>query len=240
MFKRNQFFIMAFTFVLLVGLLGLPTLSAKDTANEDRERAQNAATVLSEIMETPEGIPNDLLARAEGVAVFPHVVKGAFIVGGEYGTGLVSRRMENGRWSTPSFIKIGGASVGFQLGGSSTDVVLVFTNREGVDGLLKGKVKLGADAAVAAGPVGRNAQVGTDILLKSPVLAYSRSKGLFAGIALDGAVVSIDESANRRAYGKDMTADDILNNGKARMNDIVAPFVQALTKYAPAGKRTTD
>jgi lipid-binding SYLF domain-containing protein len=240
MFKRNQFFVMAFMFVLLVSSLGLRTLSAKDTAAEERERAQNAAMVLSEIMETPEGIPNDLLARAEGIAVFPHVVKGAFIVGGEYGTGLVSRRMENGRWSTPAFIKIGGGSVGFQIGGSSTDVVLVFTNREGVNGLLKGKVKLGADAAVAAGPVGRNAQVGTDVLLKSPVLAYSRSKGLFAGIALDGAVVSIDESANRRAYGKDMTADDILNNGKARMTDAVAPFVQALNKYASASKRTTD
>jgi lipid-binding SYLF domain-containing protein len=241
MFKRNQFFIMAFTFVLLVGSLGLRALSAKESANEDREQAQKAATVLSEIMGIPEeGIPNDLMSRAEAVAVFPGVVKGAFIVGGEYGKGLVSRRMENGRWSTPSFIKIGGGSVGFQIGGSSTDVVLVFTSRDGFKGLLNGKVKLGADAAVAAGPVGRNAQVATDVMLKSPVLAYSRSKGLFAGIALDGAVVSIDESANKKAYGKDITADDILYHGKAQMNDIVSPFVRELDKDASPSKRTTD
>src|SRR5438552_2243015 len=216
MFKRNQFFIMAFTFVLLVSSLGLQVLSAKENASsDDRERAQKAATVLSEVMGIPEGgIPNDLMSRAEAVAVFPNVVKGAFIVGGEYGKGLVSRRMENGRWSTPAYIKISGGSFGFQLGAQSTDLVLVFTNREGFKGLLNGKVKLGADAAVAAGPVGRDAQVATDVLLKSPVLAYSRSKGLFAGISLNGSVVSIDESANRAVYGKEISAEDILYHRK--------------------------
>jgi lipid-binding SYLF domain-containing protein len=180
------------------------------------------------------------MSRAEAIAVFPHVVKGAFGVGGEYGKGLVSARMPNGRWSTPAFIKIGGGSFGFQIGAQATDLVLVFTSRDGFKGLLDGKVKLGADAAVAAGPVGRDASAATDVLLKSPVLAYSRSKGLFAGVSLDGAVVSIDDSENQRVYGKEITAQDILYNGSARMNDIVTPFVHALEKYAPAHKRVTD
>jgi lipid-binding SYLF domain-containing protein len=241
MFKRNRFLIMAFTFILLAGSLGLRPLSAKGSADEERERAQKAATVLSEIMGISEnGIPTDLMNRAQAVAVFPHLVKGAFIVGGEYGKGLVSRRLDNGRWSTPAFMKISGGSFGFQIGGEATDLVLVFTDKEGVRGLLKGKVKLGADAAVAAGPVGRDASVGTDVLLKSPVLAYSRSKGVFAGISLDGAVVSLDDSANRKTYGKELTAEDILYNGKARMNATVMPFIQELDKDAPPAKRVTD
>jgi lipid-binding SYLF domain-containing protein len=241
MFKRNQFSIVAFVFLFLIGSLGVRTLSAKDTATDERERAQKAAEVLSEIMQIPEeGIPNDLMARAEAVAVFPHVVKGAFGIGGEYGKGLVSRRMENGRWSTPSYLKIGGGSFGLQLGVQATDLVLIFTSRDGFKGLLDGKVKLGVDAGVAAGPVGRNAQASTDVLLKSPVLAYSRSKGLFAGISLDGAVVSIDDSDNAKAYGKELSAQDILYGGKAPMNAVVAPFVHTLDKYAPPRKRVTD
>ena len=241
MFKRNQLFIVTFTIVLLVSSLGLHAVSAKGTADDYRDRAQNAASVLTEIMQIPEGgIPNDLMGRAHAVAVIPHVVKGAFGIGGEYGKGLVSTRLENGHWSTPAFIKIGGGSFGLQLGVEATDLVLIFTDREGFRGLLDGKVKLGADAAVAAGPVGRDASASTDVLLKSPVLAYSRSKGLFAGISLDGAVVSINDSANKKVYGKEITAQDILYHGKARMNDIVSPFVQALEKYSPVRKRISD
>jgi lipid-binding SYLF domain-containing protein len=241
MFKRNQFLVMAFTFVLLAGSVGLRSLNAKGTATEERERVEKATSVLAEIMGVPEGgIPNDLMNRAEGIAVVPHMVKGAFIVGGDYGKGVVSRRMANGRWSAPAFIKIGGGSFGFQLGAEATDLVLIFTNKDGIDGLIKGKVKLGADASVAAGPVGRNAQVGTDVLLNSAVLAYSRAKGLFAGIALDGAVVSVDDSANRKVYGHELTADDILNSGRARVNDIVMPFLSELNKDAPPAKRATD
>ena len=241
MFKRNQLLVMAFTFVLLAGSVGLRPLSAKGSAEDERERVQKATTVLSEIMGvTDGGIPKDLMNRAEAVAVIPHMVKGAFIVGGDYGKGVVSRRMNNGSWSAPAFLKMGGGSFGFQLGAEATDLVLIFTNRDGVDGLIKGKVKLGADASVAAGPVGRNAQVGTDVLLNSAVLAYSRAKGLFAGIALDGAVVSIDNDANRKVYGHELTADDILNSGRAKTNDIVMPFVHELEKDAPQAKRTTD
>jgi lipid-binding SYLF domain-containing protein len=241
MFRTSRVFIVAFTMVLLMSLLGIGAVSAKEKATDERERAQNAATVLSEIMQIPEGgIPNDLMARAEAIAVIPHVVKGAFGLGGEFGKGLVSRRMENGRWSAPSFIKIGGGSFGLQLGLQATDLVLVFTDREGFKGLLDGKVKLGADASVAAGPVGRDASASTDVLLKSPVLAYSRSKGLFAGISLDGSVVTINDSANKDAYGKELSAEDILYHGKATVNDVVAPFVRTLEKYSPARKRITE
>jgi lipid-binding SYLF domain-containing protein len=241
MIKGNRILVMTVTIALLVAAFGVRGLGAKGSASEERERAQNAANVLTEIMGIPEGgIPNKLMENAEAVAVIPHVVKGGFIVGGEYGKGLVSHRMGNGRWSTPSFIQIGGGSIGLQIGGAATDLVLVFTNKEGFKGLLDHKLKLGVDAAVAAGPVGRDAEASTDVLLKSPVVAYSRSKGLFAGIALDGAVVSIDDSSNRDVYGKELTAEDILYNGKARTNDIVMPFVNALAKYSPAPKRVTD
>src|SRR5262249_39742881 len=134
---------------------------------------------------------------------------------------LVSERLANGRWRAPLFVKIGGGNFGLQLGVQSTDLVLVFTSRDGFKGLLDGKVKLGADAAVAAGPVGRKGQVATDVQLKSPIYAYSRSKGLFAGVSLDGSVVSIDDSANRKVYGKDLTAQDILIHGKAPINSYV-------------------
>ena len=238
MLKRTGFLSIVLALAVVLSS-SVRTANAKDTSDE-RERAVKAADVLTEIMQISEnGIPNELMERAEAVAVFPNVIKGAFGVGGQFGKGLVSERRADGRWSAPSFVKIGGGNVGLQLGVQSTDLVLVFTSRDGFKGLLDGKVKLGADAAVAAGPVGRNAQVATDVLLKSPVLAYSRSKGLFAGIALDGSVVSIDDSANRKVYGKDFTAQDILIDGKARINDDVAPFVRVLEKYSPR-KRVTD
>jgi lipid-binding SYLF domain-containing protein len=241
MFKKHFVFSVLLVIGLMLSSAGTRILTAKG-ASEERERAAKAADALSEIMGIPEGgIPNDLMARAEAVAVFPHVVKGAFGIGGEFGKGLVSERMANGKWSAPSYLKIGGGNFGLQLGVSATDLVLVFTDRNGFQQLLDGKVKLGADIGVAAGPVGRNAQAATDLKLKSSVYAYSRSKGLFAGVALDGSVVSIDESANRDVYGKDFTAREILTDGKVPVNDIVMPFVHTLEKYSPAAarKRTT-
>jgi lipid-binding SYLF domain-containing protein len=173
------------------------------------------------------------MERATAVAVIPHVVKGAFGIGGQYGKGLVSHRVANGRWSTPAFVDIGGGSIGFQIGVQATDLVLVFTNDEGFRGLLDGKVKLGADASVAAGPLGRKAEVATDVLLKSAVFAYSRSKGLFAGVSLDGSALTINDSANSNVYGNDISAQDILLNGKVPSNATVAPFIRVLEKYAP-------
>jgi lipid-binding SYLF domain-containing protein len=218
-----------------------PVLSAqsgKSPAKQTDEaaRAQNAANVLGEIMEAPDqGIPEALLKKAYGIAVIPHVVKGAFGIGGRYGKGLVAQRNADGGWGTPLFIEIGGGSFGLQLGVEATDVVMVFTNRDGVKPLLKGKLKIGADASATAGPVGRKAEAGTDILLKSAIYSYSRSKGLFAGIALDGAVIQLDDDANKSVYGKKTMAADI-SKGKVGGTAIavVQPFLRALQKYAPA------
>jgi lipid-binding SYLF domain-containing protein len=241
MSKRIYVLPVALALALVLGLGGFRIASAKDTAADERERAVKAAEALSEIMQIPEqGIPTDLLARAEAIAVIPHVVKGALGIGGEFGKGLVSERTADGRWSAPSFIKITGGNFGLQLGVTATDLVLIFTDRDGFQGLLDGKVKLGVDAGVAAGPVGRDAQIATDVLLKSPVLAYSRSKGVFAGIALDGSVVSIDTDANRAAYGKDIPARDILMNAAVHKNDVVMPFVRVLEQYAPPRKHVTS
>jgi lipid-binding SYLF domain-containing protein len=197
-----------------------PVLSTQTRAtvklSDEADRAQTAANVLAEIMDAPDrGIPEALLKKAFGIAVIPHVVKGAFGVGGRYGKGLVAQRNPDGGWATPQFIEIGGGSFGLQLGVEATDVVMVFTNSAGIEPLLKGKLKLGADASATAGPVGRKAEVGTDILLKSAIYSYSRSKGLFAGIALDGAVLQLDGDANKKS-------------GTA----VVQPFRLALEKYS--------
>lgn len=204
------------------------------------ERAQSAADVVKETMGIPDnGIPEELMARGKGIAVIPHMIKGAFGIGGRYGKGLVSQRMPNGHWSAPAFVEIGGGSFGLQLGVEATDLVLVFTNESGLDSLMKGKLKLGADAGVAAGPVGRKAEIGTDVRLKSEIYAYSRSKGLFAGLSLDGSVLSIDDNANIKVYGKHVDARDILFTGKIKPNAVVRPFVDALEKYSPAAKSQT-
>jgi len=234
MFKHKNLLI---AFVMLFVLAS----SMPAWASDYSERAMNATNVLTEVMQIPDkGIPDGLMEHAVAVAVIPHMVKGALGLGGTYGKGLVSHRGTDGRWSAPSFIEIGGGSVGLQLGVQATDVILVFTSNDGFKGLLEGKVKLGADAAVAAGPVGRKGEVATDVLLKSPVFSYSRSKGLFAGISLEGAVVSIDDSANKKVYGKAVTGKDILLGHGVRVNNEVAPFVRALEKYSPQVKRTTQ
>jgi lipid-binding SYLF domain-containing protein len=234
MFKHKNLLI---AFVMLFVLAS----SMPAWASDYSERSMNATKVLTEVMQIPDkGIPDELMEHAVAVAVIPHMVQGALGLGGTYGKGLVSHRGTDGKWSAPSFIEIGGGSVGLQLGVQATDVILVFTSDDGFKGLLDGKVKLGADAAVAAGPVGRKGEVATDVLLKSPVFSYSRSKGLFAGISLEGAVVSIDDSANKKVYGKAVTGKDILLGHGVRVNNEVAPFVRALEKYSPQVKRTTQ
>jgi lipid-binding SYLF domain-containing protein len=190
--------------------------------------------VLSEIMEAPDqGIPEALLKKAYGIAVIPHVVKEVFGIGGRYSKGLVAQRNVDGGWGTALFINIGGGSLGLQPEGEATDVVMVFTNSDGIDTLLKGKLKIGTALSAMAGPVGRKAEAGP-ILLKSAIYSYSRSKGLFAGIAMDGAVIQLDDDANKAAYGKKTVAADISNG---RVSDaamqVVQPFLRALQKYAP-------
>jgi lipid-binding SYLF domain-containing protein len=211
-------------------------VSARQSNKQSTEadRAAEAAKVLSEIMNIPENsVPEELMARAHGIAVIPHVVKGAFGIGGQWGKGLMSQRHENGSWSPPAYIEIGGGSFGLQIGVQASDIVLIFTDEDGLKGLLKGKLKLGADASASAGPVGRKAEVGTDVLLRSAVFAYSRSKGLFAGVSLDGSVISIDDSANRKVYEKNVTGEQILLGEAVRNNPTIEPFVAALQKFSP-------
>jgi lipid-binding SYLF domain-containing protein len=225
----------ALSSLAVVFALSHPLMARQSNKNStEAERASDAVNVLSEIMGIPENsIPEDLMARAHGIAVIPHVVKGAFGIGGQWGKGLMSQRREDGSWSAPSYIEIGGGSFGLQIGLQATDIVLVFTDEDGIKGILKGKVKLGADASATAGPVGRKAEVGTDVLLRSAVFAYSRSKGLFAGISLDGSVIGIDDSANRKIYGNNVTGGDILLRNDVPTNNVVGPFVAELQKVSP-------
>jgi lipid-binding SYLF domain-containing protein len=239
MLKRN-FISIGLLSLLVVFAFANPVASQQSKKLADvkksteAERATEAADVLTQIMNIPENaIPDELMAHAHGIAVIPHVIKGAFGLGGQWGKGLMSQRREDGSWSPPAYIAIGGGSFGLQIGVQATDVVLVFTAEDGIKGLLKGKVKLGADASATAGPLGRKAEVGTDVLLRSGIFAYSRSKGLFAGVSLDGSVVGIDDTANRRVYGKELTGEQILLGKGVRTNATVEPFLNALQKASP-------
>ena len=191
-------------------------------------RAINAADALYEFS------PKDMLDDAEAIAVIPGVKKGAFMFGARWGSGLIARRDENGAWLPPSYIEIGGGNFGFQAGFQSTDLILIFTNHEGVDALLRGKLTLNADASAAVGPFGRDAQVGIPILLSSGIYAYSRSKGLYAGVSLDGATITIDDTSNQRVYGIDASGDAILVDRRVDANDTVEPFMTALQAVSPA------
>jgi len=206
---------------------------SKDVGKE-AERALSAANVLLEIVKTPEsGIPQDLLNHADAIAVIPNVVKAAFGVGGRHGKGIVARRLPNGTWGAPAFIEVSGGSFGLQLGVSVTDLILVFTNDDGLKGLFEDKVELGGSAGATAGPVGRSAEAGTNLTFDSPIYSYSRSKGLFAGLALKGTVMTMDDSANRRLYGEKVTGRDILLGGSVRPAAETKSFLSALNRMAP-------
>ena len=204
--------------------------SDKDAA----DRISKSAAVLQDLTASADKrIPNALLERAEAIAVIPHMIKGAFGIGGRYGKGVVAQRTDSGRWSAPAFLEIGGGSFGAQIGGSATDLVLIFTDRKALEKLEGGKdLKLGVDAGVVAGPIGREAEAGVNATLKSGIYAYSRSKGLFAGVALDGAVLSMDNDMNRKVYGESADAKQVLE-GKVAMNSTVKPFTDALEKAVP-------
>jgi lipid-binding SYLF domain-containing protein len=191
-------------------LLAAPLALASDR-EDDVARTQKAAQVFKEIMDTPDqGIPHDLLGSAKCIAIIPGDKKFAFILGGNYGRGVATCRTAHG-WSAPIFLAIEGGSVGFQIGGSSTDLILLFMNTHALDNLLSDKFKLGADASVAAGPVGRSAAAATDLKLDAEILSYSRSKGIFAGISLDGAVVQADKSSDEALYGANVDRHQILD-----------------------------
>jgi lipid-binding SYLF domain-containing protein len=193
-------------------------LSAADiaaAAETAAERLNVSAEVFQQVMNTPDkGIPQDLLAKAQCVIVVPGLKKGAFVVGGQYGRGFAECRHADGMgWGAPGAVRVEGGSVGFQIGGSSTDVVMLVMNQRGMDRLLGDKFTLGADASVAAGPVGRTANADTDVRMTAEILAWSRSKGLFAGISLSGATLRPDEEVNAELYGRKIGNRDVLNGG---------------------------
>ncbi len=224
--------------LVLTALLALMLPFAANAQEREIERADNAVRVLSEILAIPEeSIPERLLREAEAIAVMPDVVKAGLVFGGRGGKGLMAVRGSDGSWSNPTFITLGGGSFGFQAGVQSADVVLVFRNRRGVDNIVNGKFTLGADASVAAGPVGRSAQASTDGQLKAEIYSYSRARGLFAGIALDGAVIAIDNRANRRVYGRDVTARMILENRVRPQVDAVVGFRDKLEEASAQAAR---
>jgi lipid-binding SYLF domain-containing protein len=214
-----------------MGLLiaaSLPLSAAQD--KKETDRLQNCGTVLKEILDIPDDIPQDLLDKADCVIVYPSVLKAAFVIGGSYGRGAMTCRTGEhytGPWSAPTMMALEGGSVGFQLGGQATDFVLLVMNGRGAHSILSSKVKLGADASVAAGPKGRNAQAATDVTLRAEVLSYSRARGLFAGISLEGSTVRPDNDANERIYGKKLEAESIVFKGAVA----VPPAAQRLVSY---------
>ncbi len=197
-------------------LLAAAQIAAASDRASDAARTEKAAQVLREVMDAPDkGIPHDLLERAKCIAIVPGDKKFAFIFGGSYGRGVATCRTGHG-WSAPMFIAIDGGSVGYQIGGSSTDIILLFMNDHALHSLLSDKFKLGADASVAAGPVGRDAAASTDLKLNAEILSYSRTKGIFAGVSLDGALVQVDKSGDQALYGDNVDTHGILD-GEVRI-----------------------
>ncbi len=215
----------------------LLNLSLFADSQDVKERLQNAAVVLQAILDTPdEGIPSDLLNKAECVLVFPGVKKGAFFFGASYGKGGMVCRSKidfSGPWGAPAMHRLASGSIGFQIGGSSTDYVLLVMNPTGVNSLLKSKVKLGADATAAAGPKGRSAEAATDAAMGAEILAYARSKGLFAGISLKGGTLRQDNGANKDLYGQKISAREIVVEGKVAVPKSGKPLVDLLRQASP-------
>src|SRR6266550_5621169 len=207
-------------------------------ANDEREeaRVKDAGTVLKEILNIPDDIPHDLLNKAECVVILPSVLKGAFGIGGSYGRGvMVCRSGEHykGRWGAPALYALEGVSIGFQLGGQATDFVLLVMNPRGAQSLMSSKVKLGADAAAAAGPKGRTATAATDVVMRAEILSYSRSRGLFAGVSLEGSTLRPDNGANEKLYGRKVTAQEILREGKVGRPAAASILDAELAKASP-------
>jgi lipid-binding SYLF domain-containing protein len=221
---------------MLLSLTAAPMLAARADNEKEADRLENAGTVMEEIMNIPDDIPQDLLDKAECVIVFPSVLKAAFVFGGSYGRGaMVCRSGEHftGPWGSPSMMALEAGSVGFQLGGQATDFVLLVMNPRGATALLSSKVKLGADMAAAAGPKGRDASANTDVTMRAEILSYSRSRGLFAGVSLEGASLRPDNDANEKLYGKRESATDIIRRGAVPVPASGHKLVSLLDKRSP-------
>jgi len=219
-------------------LISFPWNSVK-AQSKQAAKVEVAAEVLTEIMSIPEkGVPPSLLRNAYGVAVIPGVLKASFVVGGRYGWGVLAVRSKEAGWSNPCFVSLAGGSVGYQIGAQSTDIILVFKSSRSIDGIVRGKYTLGADAAVAAGPVGRQAGAATDVEFKAEIYSYSRSRGLFAGVSFEGAALQMDHNSNVAFYGKQgITPGDVFAGKGIEVPARANEFKQVLTKYTTAEKK---
>jgi SH3 domain-containing YSC84-like protein 1 len=221
------------------GLILLATTSWADDKEKDEDRLKNCSAVLSEILKVPDNIPQNLLDKADCVVVFPSVLKAAFVVGGSYGRGAMTcRKGENfkGPWGAPSMMALEGGSLGFQIGGQATDFVLLVMNDSGANGILSSKVKLGGDASVAAGPVGRDTSAETDASLRAEILSYSRTRGLFAGVSLEGSTIRPDNDANERIYSEKISAKDIVIAHDTRVPPSAEGLISTLDERTPTHK----
>ncbi len=228
-------------FSLLTALFLASTASTVLAADDVKEvdRVENAGKVISEILNVPEDIPQDLLDKADCVVVLPSVLKAAFIVGASYGRGIMTCRggsTFNGPWGAPTMMALEGGSVGFQIGGEATDFVLLFMSDSSAKGVLTSKVKLGADASAAAGPVGRDASAETDATMHAEILSYSRARGAFAGISLEGSTLRPDNDANKKLYGKEISASDIVLKGAVKAPPSARQLLETLDKKTPKHK----
>jgi lipid-binding SYLF domain-containing protein len=209
-------------------------MAAQSSSSDEAQRIEESSTVFNEIMGAPDkAIPSSVLDKAEAIAIFPGTIKGGFVVGAQHGRGIISARLENTRaWSAPAFMTINGGSIGAQIGAQAVDVVLVIMSRRGLQNLVSNEFKVGADAGVAAGPVGREASAGTDVQMRAEILSYSRARGLFAGINLNGSSIRGDDDANTRFYGKPLKTGDIVFKAVSPVPPQVPTWQATLAKYA--------
>jgi len=220
--------------LMALALVALPLSAAED--QKEADRLDNCGTVLKEILDIPDNIPTDLLDKAECVIVIPSVLKAAFVIGGSYGKGAMSCRSGEhftGPWSAPAMMRLEGGGVGFQLGGQATDFVILVMNPRGAKAILKSKVKLGADAAAAAGPKGRDAAAASDVTMRAEMLTYSRSRGLFAGISLEGSTLRQDNGANEKLYKGKVTAEQVVRKGAVAVPPSGQEMIAFLNKKSP-------
>lgn len=228
-----------FGLLLLELMLVWPVKLAQAADDKEEDRVKNAGVVLKEVLDIPDNIPQNLLDKADCVVVFPSVIKAAFGVGGSYGRGVMTCRQGehfNGRWGAPTMMALEGGSFGFQLGGQATDFVLLVMNERGATGILSSKVKLGADASAAAGPKGRDASAETDVTARAEILSYSRSRGAFAGVSLEGSTIRPDNGANEKIYGQKVDAKAIVLAGSTQVPPSAQPLISTLNEKTPSHK----
>src|SRR5216684_3916768 len=230
------------TYLSSILLAAVPLFAALASASAQTkvdDRLKDSGRVLKEILDVPDSIPQELLDKADCVVVFPSVLKAAFIVGGSYGRGAMSCRQGQdfrGRWGAPTMMALEGGSFGFQIGGEATDFVLLIMNERGASGILSSKVKLGADASVAAGPVGRTASAETDATLRADILSYSRARGAFVGVALEGSTIRPDNGANKQIYGQEVPAREIVLSGHVAIPPAAEKMISTLDSRTPKRK----